>query len=127
MARTTEYIFTTEAEAKTHRRDNINAGHSVSLIGYDSNRDVYAYDVHDQDQDQDNVWVCECCALWIGNGDESGCRDYYKHTHPNCDPAIIHLTDEMFTVGYFLANCNGCGMIQRTGATMYAAIRLVNN
>ena len=46
MARTTEYTFTTEAEAKTHRRANINAGHSVSLIGYDSNRDVYAYDVY---------------------------------------------------------------------------------
>ena len=46
MARTTEYTFTTEAEAKAHRRANINAGHSVSLIGYDSNRDVYAYDVY---------------------------------------------------------------------------------
>ena len=57
MARTTEYTFTTEAEAKTHRRANINAGHSVSLIGYDSNRDVYAYNVdQDQDQDQDEKY-----------------------------------------------------------------------
>ena len=80
----------------------------------------------DQDQDQDlsneaEVWVCECCALWL-NGDHSSCRDYFNHTHPNCDPAIICLTDEMFTVGYFHTNCNGCGMIQRTGATMYGAI-----
>ena len=70
------------------------------------------------------VLVCECCALWL-NGDHSSCRDYFNHTHPNCDPAIIHLTDEMFTVGYFHTNCNGCGMLQRTGATMYGAIRLV--
>lgn len=24
---------------------------------------------------------CECCLLMIVNGDESGCRDYYGHTH----------------------------------------------
>ena len=24
---------------------------------------------------------CECCALVIANGDDSGCRDYYGHTH----------------------------------------------
>ena len=71
------------------------------------------------------VWVCECCALWL-NGDHSSCRDYYNHTHPNCDAAIINLTDEMFTVGYFHTNCNGCGMIQRTGATIYGAIRAIN-
>ena len=56
MARTTEHTFTTEAQANTHRRANINAGRAVSLIGYDSDRDVYAYDVYaydDQDQDQD--------------------------------------------------------------------------
>jgi hypothetical protein len=27
------------------------------------------------------IAVCECCALVIANGDDSGCRDYYGHTH----------------------------------------------
>ena len=78
-----------------------------------------------RDSNECVVWVCECCAFWL-NGDHSSCRDYFNHTHPNCDPAIIHLTDEMFTVGYFHTNCNGCGMIQRTGATIYSAIRQTN-
>ena len=73
-----------------------------------------------------NVWVCECCALWIENGDDSSCRDYYSHTHPDCDPAIAYLTDETCIVGYFHTNCNSCGTIQRTGATVYAAIRQTN-
>lgn len=25
--------------------------------------------------------ACACCALVIANGDDSGCRDYYGHTH----------------------------------------------
>lgn len=25
--------------------------------------------------------ACECCRLVIANGDDSGCRDYYGHTH----------------------------------------------
>ena len=29
--------------------------------------------------------VCECCALLIANGDDSGCRDHYGHDHPECD------------------------------------------
>ena len=69
-----------------------------------------------------NVWVCDCCALLVENGDDSSCRDYYNHTHPRCDSAITYLTGVTFTVVYF-ANCNGCGTIQRTGATMYGAIR----
>lgn len=28
--------------------------------------------------------VCTCCALWIANADDSGCRDYYGHTHKRC-------------------------------------------
>ena len=78
---------------------------------------------HDQ-HNEVNVWVCKCCALWIENGDDSSCRDYHNHTHPRCDSAITYLTAETFTVGYFDANCNGCGMIQRNGADMYSAIRL---
>ena len=58
MARTTEHTFTTAAQANTHRRANINAGRAVSLIGYDSDRDVYAYDVYAYDgQDHDKTSV----------------------------------------------------------------------
>ena len=80
-------------------------------------------DIFDGDYVVAEVLVCECCALWL-SGDRTSCRDYFNHTHPNCDPAIIHLTDETFTIGYFYTNCNGCGTIQRSEATMYGAIRL---
>ena len=75
-----------------------------------------------------NVWVCECCALVINNGDDSGCRDFHGHTHPTCDKSVIYADmEDTFEVGYFHANCNGCGEIVRTGGTLYAAIRLTNN
>ena len=41
----TEHTYITEAAAKVARRAHINAGASVSLIGYDPMRNVYAYDV----------------------------------------------------------------------------------
>ena len=25
--------------------------------------------------------ACECCLCMVSNGDESGCRDYWGHTH----------------------------------------------
>lgn len=25
--------------------------------------------------------LCECCALKLTNDDESGCRDFHRHTH----------------------------------------------
>ena len=101
----------------------------------------------DQDQDQDdtltmanhqdhyqnrsnevNVWLCECCTLMVNNGDESSCRDFHGHTHPTCDKNIVRADIEhTFEVGYFHANCNGCGEIVRTGGTLYAATRLINN
>ena len=101
----------------------------------DQDQDVLVLTNHqDHYQNHSNeaeVWVCECCALVISlpraiNGDRTSCRDYFNHTHPNCDPAIIHLTDEMFTIGYFHTNCDGCGVIQRSEATMYGAIRAIN-
>ena len=73
-----------------------------------------------------NVWVCECCALLITNGDDSGCRDFHNHTHPDCDHAVRHLTGLKHHVGYFTMNCTGCGMIQRDGAVVYGVIRLTD-
>ena len=84
---------------------------------------------HDHYQNRSNeaeLLVCECCALVINNGDESSCRDFHGHTHPRCDSAIAHLTNDRFTVGYFSTNCNGCGRIQLDGAHMYGAIRTIN-
>lgn len=26
--------------------------------------------------------LCDCCALWLANNDDSACRDYHNHTHP---------------------------------------------
>ena len=81
-----------------------------------------------QDSNEVNVWLCECCTLMVNNGDESGCRDFHGHTHPTCDKNIVRADIEhTFEVGYFHANCNGCGEIVRTGGTLYAAIRLTNN
>ena len=80
---------------------------------------------HDQ-HNEANVWVCECCALWIENGDDSSCRDYYNHTHPRCNPAIAYLTGPEHRVGYLDMICNGCGTIQHDGANMYSAIRQTN-
>ena len=59
-------------------------------------------------------------------GDDSVCRDFHNHTHPDCDPAVRHLTGLKHHVGYFTINCNGCGMILRDGADVYGAIRLTN-
>lgn len=74
------------------------------------------------------VWVCECCALMVNNGDESSCRDFHGHNHPTCDKSVTYANmEDTFEVGYFHANCNGCGAIVRTGGTLYAAIRQLTN
>lgn len=40
-----EYTFHNEAEAHRVRLEHINAGYSVSLIGYDPSREVYVFDI----------------------------------------------------------------------------------
>lgn len=40
-----EYTFRNEAEAHRVRREYINAGYSVSLVGYDTSREVYVFDI----------------------------------------------------------------------------------
>ena len=83
--------------------------------------------VFDPDSNEVNVWLCECCALMVNNGDDSSCRDFHGHTHPTCDKSVIYAnTEDTFEVGYFHANCNGCGAIVRTGGTLHAAIRQTN-
>ena len=82
---------------------------------------------HDQHNEAD-VWVCECCAMMVANGDESSCRDYYGHTHPTCDKNIARANIEpAYEVGYFDVNCNGCGSLIRNSGMMHAAIRQLTN
>ena len=73
-----------------------------------------------------DVWVCECCALMVNNGDDSSCRDYYGHTHPTCDGNIVRVGFNNFRkTGYYDENCDGCGGL--IFGTLYAARRLTNN
>ena len=44
-----EYTYRNEAEAHTARRAFINRGHLVSLIAFDTSRDVYTFDVYSAD------------------------------------------------------------------------------
>lgn len=56
--------------------------------------------------------VCECCALWIENGDDTGCRDYWEHDHETCDLGLE--PDESAAVVWLETprsayRCAGCG------------------
>lgn len=69
-----------------------------------------------------DVYVCDCCALWINNRDESSCRDYYGHDHARCADHIVNAGSEVaYTVGFFSTYCAGCGQTMLTGADMYSA------
>ena len=75
--------------------------------------------------EETNVWVCECCALIVNNGDDSGCRDYYEHTHPTCNNNVTCVDSNNFrTTGYYGENCDGCGEL--IFGTMYAANQQTN-
>lgn len=54
--------------------------------------------------------LCDCCALWVTNNDDSGCRGYYGHKHPyarseiagvDLDQEPVERDDEW--------TCDGCG------------------
>lgn len=65
----------------------------------------------------DTLALCECCALLIANGDESGCHDYYGHDHQSADvPAHTVLTDESDQPCHGFT-CDGCQ--QRQDAYAY--------
>lgn len=53
--------------------------------------------------------VCDCCALWIANNDDSSCRDYYGHSHKRCDISYLWVLEgdhEEVTRDWA---CFGCG------------------
>ena len=77
-----------------------------------------------EDRDIDG---CDSVEVWSLHSHLSERNSYFhNHTHPDCDPAVRHLTGLKHHVGYFTINCNGCGMILRDGADVYGAIRLTN-
>ena len=53
--------------------------------------------------------VCDCCALWIANNDESGCRDYYGHDHKRCDISYLWVLDGSEEEVTYHWTCYGCG------------------
>ena len=48
----TEQTYTNEATARTERRTLINRGKAVSLIAFDPERNVYVFDVEDEDDNE---------------------------------------------------------------------------
>jgi hypothetical protein len=68
--------------------------------------------------------VCECCALLIANGDETGCRDYYGHTHPAPHvPAGTCITEDGADQPAIPWTCEACGEPQnRFVYRMWAAV-----
>ena len=64
---------------------------------------------------------CECCALMVANGDDSGCRDYWEHDHPECSlPAGAFVASDGEEVwGHFTWTCEGCGQEMLAGAVRF--------
>ncbi len=65
--------------------------------------------------------VCECCALMLANGDESGCRFFYGHSHPACVLAAVVGGD---SVQWHRWTCAGCGSDMLAGAMSFDAVVL---
>lgn len=56
--------------------------------------------------------VCECCALWIANRDDTGCRDYWGHEHETCDLGLEpgeHAALALSEPAHDAYRCAGCG------------------
>lgn len=60
--------------------------------------------------------VCSCCALWIANNDESGCRDWFGHTHKRCDISYLWVLSSDGDIVYDEWTCFGCGEYMLPGA-----------
>lgn len=55
--------------------------------------------------------VCECCAMWLANNDDSSCRDYYGHTHKRGEFPAGAVIDGEFETYWSRVNsrCEACG------------------
>lgn len=69
--------------------------------------------------------LCDCCALMVANGDESGCRDFYGHTHQATELPIgtVMAGDSLETARGF--TCDGCQEDQGPLANEWPAVVLV--
>lgn len=68
--------------------------------------------------------LCECCALWVANRDDSGCRDYYGHAHKHAGPEIevIDIDTPPEDLDYTWT-CDGCDVEQLPGAKAWNYFR----
>lgn len=68
--------------------------------------------------------LCDCCALVVANADESGCRDYYGHTHQTAEvPAgTVIAGDAVPSPRGF--TCDGCQEDQGAYANEWPAVVL---
>ncbi|HSX68445.1 hypothetical protein [Nocardioides sp.] len=69
--------------------------------------------------------VCDCCALMLANGDDSGCRDYYGHTHDA--GALLPMTsviagDPEEWQGSHPWLCDGCDEWQAWGSNRWPVV-----
>lgn len=80
-------------------------------------------DIRDYDEEADDdveVLVCECCIMLICNDDDSACRGYHHHDHPDCQlPAYtVVFTDTIDDWdSTWPGECAGCGQTLLQGAT----------
>jgi hypothetical protein len=74
---------------------------------------------------RDGLVVCECCAMLAANGDESSCRDYFRHERhalTSAPPGHIVIGDDL-PVTARPRDCDGCGQeIGTYGASFDAAV-----
>lgn len=69
--------------------------------------------------------LCSCCALWVANADDSGCRDYHHHTHPYARSEIAGVDNEPGPeVRWENWTCDGCDTEQKPGAEAWSYFRL---
>lgn len=72
----------------------------------------------------DELSLCDCCALVVANGDESGCRDYYGHTHAPAEVPFHTAVDGDPIPSPRGFTCDGCGEGQGAYANEWPAVVL---
>lgn len=69
--------------------------------------------------------ICDCCAIWLANNDDSGCRGYYGHTHELCrflpEHTVLSGNEEERSCWI----CDGCGDEMARFANAWPAVELI--
>lgn len=69
--------------------------------------------------------LCECCAIWITNADDSGCRDYHGHDHPYARSEVAGVASDIGPeTRWDTWTCDGCDTEQKPGAKAWTYHRL---